>query len=335
VKNIVKIIRILIILALLIAANIGVLYADPDFTIVLFPDTQNMVSNDPSIWEKMAQWCVDHKSTNNIQAVMGLGDVTNNNNSTQYTEALAGWNRIKNAGIPYLPLIGNHEYPGAQPRDRNGTLWDSFFGNIYFWGQTWFGTPRPNSTVNYHVKLNIGTHKYLILCLECYPRPSSVTWAQSILEQSPDREVIVATHSYLNNDGSRSLPSQTTISSLGIGDGSLGYSGSQLWDILIKQYRNIFLVVCGHQITPPTSAYSQDTGVNGNLVHQLFCNHQYEANGGNGYLMLLKFRPSLGKIEVTSYSPTLNAYDSSGAYTLTVKNRTAMINGILKLLLEN
>jgi hypothetical protein len=330
-----KSLKILIILALIIALNTMVVYADPDFTIVLFPDTQNMISYYPDIWEAMAQWCVDHKSANNIQAVIGLGDVTNDNNDTQYTEALAGWDKIKKAGIPYLPLIGNHEYPGANPVNRNGTLWDTYFGTSYFAGQTWFGATLANSTANYFVKLNIGTHKYLILCLECFPRPSIVSQAQSILKANPDREVIVATHSYLNNNGTQSFPTDlySNVAYLGKGDGSLGDSGSQLWDNLIKQYSNIFLVVCGHYICTPTSAYSKATGVNGNLVHQLYCNHQCEPRGGNGYLMLLKFRPSLGKIEVTSYSPTLDAYDSTGAYTMAGKRGS--INYILQLFLGN
>jgi hypothetical protein len=323
-NKIMKIIRILIILALIITTHPRVIYADSDFTIVLFPDTQNMVSYYPGIWEAMAQWCVDHKSTNNIQAVIGLGDVTNHNNNTEYTEALAGWNRIKKSAIPCLPLIGNHEYPECNPVNRNGTLWDQYFGTSYFVGQRYVVVTLKNSTANYYVNLDIGTHKYLILCLECYPRPSTITLAHHVLKANPDREVIVATHSYLNNDGS--LCTQ--------GLGELGYSGSQLWDNLIKQYSNIFLVICGHRLTPPTSAYSQVKGVHGNLVHQLFCNHQYDANGGNGFLLLLKFRSSLGKIEVTSYSPTLDSYDSTGAYTIPMKSQTGSGPAILNLLLR-
>jgi hypothetical protein len=33
-------------------------------------------------------------------------------------------------------------------------------------------------------------------------------------------------------------------------------------------------------------------------------------------MALLKFRPSLGRIDVTTYSAYLDAYDSTGVYTM-------------------
>ncbi len=320
----------------LLAAGLGPAYGqalpgvtppapDPDFTVILFPDTQVEVECYPAIWEAMTQWCVNNKTVNNIQAVIGLGDVTNTYADAEFTEAVAGWNNIKNSGIPYVPLIGNHDYAQTMISTRDTTKWNANFGISYFTGQSWFGGALNNYTENYYVKLDIGNSKYLILCLEVFPRPATVDWADDILKANLDRQVIVATHSYLNNDGSRSLPTDkySTVTYLGNGTGTLGYSGSQLWDNLIKQYSNILLVVCGHYICSPTSAYSKGRGVNGNLVHQLFCDHQCDANGGNGYLMILKFRPALKKIEVTTYSPTLNAYDATGTYTLTYPSESA------------
>lgn len=319
-------------------AIIGVRPADQDFTIVLFPDTQNEVQLYPSFWEAMAQWCVDNKTGNNIQAVIGLGDVTNNNNAAEYREALVGWNNIKKADIPYIPLIGNHDYPDFTPKSRDTANWNTYFGIEYFVARNWFGAALNNKTENYYVKLNISSHKYLILCLECFPLPATLEWARGVLNANTDRETIVATHSYLDNDGQRSLPT-SPYGTVAFQVDSGAMSGQQLWDNFVKQYKNIFLVVCGHYICNPTSAYSSDTGINGNVVHQLFFDHQCEENGGNGYLVLLNFRPSLGRIEVTTYSPTLNAYDSTGAYTLVYKNSSCLwtktiVSSIMSLLLE-
>jgi Calcineurin-like phosphoesterase len=332
-----KLIKILIIWALIIAASAGVLHADSDFTLVLFPDTQYMVRDYPTTWEAMAQWVVDHKISNNIQAVIGLGDVTQDDNSSDYTEALRGWNNIKNAGVPYVPIIGNHDYDNVNM--RAASTWNTNFSTAYFSGKNWYGDSYNNYTENYYIKLDLGTQKYLILALELFPRTVLLTWAQAVISANTDRKVIITTHGYLNPDGTRTLHTDSD------GPDDLGLTGDndgqQVWDKLIKSNSNIIMVVCGHQTNPPwpqTSAYSPVNGVNGNVVHQFFINHQSEVNGGNGYMALLNFRPSLGLVEVKTYSPTLNAYDPTGTYTMIVnaiKTKTRGMGPILFLLLND
>ena len=132
-----------------------------------------MVRDYPATWEAMAQWVVDHKISNNIQAVIGLGDVTQSHTNSEYTEALLGWNNIKNAGVPYIPIIGNHDYNNLVIRDAS--KWNNIFGTAYFSGKSWYGENYNNSTENYYIKLDIGTHKYLIMALELFPRTVVLT----------------------------------------------------------------------------------------------------------------------------------------------------------------
>jgi hypothetical protein len=311
--KIIKFIIILISCSLIIVAPSGALHADSDFTLVIFPDAQKMVKHYPSIWEAMAQWVVDHRVSNNIQAVISSGDMTNGGGSSEYKEALVGWNNIKNAGIPYVPIMGNHDYNDVT--HRNVTWWNTYLGSAYFSGKRWYEGNYSSSGENYYIKLDIGTQKYLVLALEFFPRNKVLTWAQRIITANADRQVIIATHGYLNADGTRIQQSDSTgpvYWRLSADNG-----GQQLWDKLIKLNSNIIMVICGHQ-HGRTSAYAPDYGVDGNLIHQFFINHQDGANGGNGYLALLKFRPSLGRIEVTTYSPALDAYDPTGAYTMPV-----------------
>ena len=100
---------------------------DENFSIVLFPDTQNMVSSHPDMWESMPKWVVDNQAKRNIKAVIGLGDVTNylyNEDKEEYEEAVSGWNLIKSSGIIYMPTRGNG--------DSNEALWNEYFGPEYF-----------------------------------------------------------------------------------------------------------------------------------------------------------------------------------------------------------
>jgi hypothetical protein len=277
-----------------------------DFTIVLFPDTQYEVQSFPEAWESMPQWVADNKEVNNIQAVIGLGDVTNQHSASEFKEAVKSWDILDRAGIPYVTVIGNHDYDSLP--QRSAVSWNDNFGIDRFSTKSWYGGAYQNSTENYWINLDIGSHKYLVLALEFFPRTQVLQWAQSIITANSDREVIIATHGYLNGNGSRTLHGHA------YGPDDNDCDGQQVWNNLLKLDSKILLTVCGHQIGGPTSAYSSDTGMAGNTVHQLFINHQNENNGGNGYMALLKFRPSAGKVEMTTYSALLNSFDSSGVY---------------------
>ncbi|MDP2983464.1 MAG: metallophosphoesterase, partial [Candidatus Latescibacter sp.] len=216
---------------------------EPDFTIVLFPDTQLMVKNNPAVWRAMPQWVLDNKTSQNIQAVIGLGDVTEDHTIGQFTEAKNGWNVVDATGLPYMPIIGNHDYNSLPDNlsSRDTTNWNSYFGISTFSGKSWYGGAYNNSTDNYWIKFDVGSHKYLVLALEVFPRSEVLTWAQGIIDANTDREVIIATHAYLNTDGTRILHGDS------YGPDGLNVASDndaqQMWDSLIKLNSNIILVV--------------------------------------------------------------------------------------------
>ena len=84
-----------------------------------------------------------------------------------------------------------------------------------------------NSTDNYYVQLDIGSHKYLIIALEYFSRSVVLTWAQGILNANTNREVIVATHSYLNPNGTRTIHSDPFGLDMYGGAASIGCLDSQ------------------------------------------------------------------------------------------------------------
>jgi len=292
----------------------GPVDSDDDFTIILYPDTQNMVSDNQAIWQAMNDWVINNKTALNIQAVMSTGDTTNGNTTTEYEEAVEGWDKIKNSSLVYVPMVGNHDYGNIPNRDV--TNWNTYFGTNYFSGKSWFGGAYNNSTDNYYVKFDVGTHKYLVLALEFIPRDDVLTWAQGVLDDNTDREVILLTHSFLNQDGTRTAhddPGHYGADPYGLGDDN---DGPRLWEEFIKVNSNIFLIASGHELYAPLTRVIQDINSTGRIVNQVFANYQVEANGGDGYVVLWKFRPSLGKIEMTTYSTNLDSYDSTGAYTI-------------------
>lgn len=296
---------------------------EPDFTMVLVPDNGAAVDYFTNTWRSTMQWIADNITTQNIVAAISGGDLSNFAYESEFAEAKVGYDMVKNAGIVYVPIVGNHDYPagGSSITTRDVTNWNATFGTNYFAGKSWFGGAYNNSTDNYYVKFEVGSRKFMVLALELFPRPEVIVWAQGVMGANGDRETIVATHSYLNHDGSRTLSTDI------YGTGTYGVPATQdsqhLWDGFLKLYPNIFLVVCGHQVYEPYSAYLKDVGVNGNIVHQLFINYQTLDYGNNGYLGLLKFRPSLGKIEVSCYETHLGTTDPTGIYTFAYPNIAA------------
>lgn len=235
----------------------------------------------------MPAWIVANRVRLNIRAVIGLGDVTEGSTIQEYDEALKGWNVIKASRLIYMPMRGNHDFPES--------LWNQYFGTKYFNRMAWFGGAYNNSTSCYYTKFTEGSQKYLVMAMGFTPNSSQIRWAQKVLNNNTDCKVIVAAHSYLDITG-------------------FTPEGTTLWNKLINNNKNIFLVVCGH-MHYPYSVYLIGTGRNGNRVNELRVDYQ-DLNYGAGYMEILKFEPLKGRIETSTYSAYLNKTDPTGSYTM-------------------
>ena len=284
------------------------------FTVVVYPDSQNEVDNGAAralVWQKQNQWVVNNKTTLNIVAVLGVGDIVNEPSDTAYTTATEnGYNLIDKAGIPYLSIVGNHDYPNFDLSQRDSSKYDQYFGPFRYAGKQWYlGGYPAQSNANMAIAFDVGSRKYLVIGLEVFPRFPVVSWAESVINANPDREVILVTHAYLKTDGTRYVANDAGA------DPNTTYTGQGLWDGFIKSNSRIFMVLGGHDICSPTDAYLINTGTNNNPVRQIFTNHQCYPD--NGSVLLLKFKPSSGIIEAIPYSTNLEMNDpESTPYTL-------------------
>jgi hypothetical protein len=284
------------------------------FTVVVYPDSQNEVDNSAAralVWQKQNQWVVNNKTNLNIVAVLGVGDIVNDPSDTGYTTAAEkGYNLIATAGIPYLTIAGNHDYLNFDLSKRDSSKYDQYFGPFRYAGKQWYlGGYPAHSNTNMAIAFDAGSRKYLVIGLEVFPRFAAVSWAQSVINADPDREVIVVTHAYLKTDGTRYLVNDAGA------DPSTTYTGQGLWDGFIKTNSRIFMVLGGHDICSPTDAYLISTGTRNNPVRQIFTNHQCFPD--NGSILLLKFKPSSGTIEAIPYSTNFEMNDpESTPYTL-------------------
>ena len=317
-----------------------------DFTVVALPDTQYYSESYPAILNSQMQWIVNNAGALNIQLVLGLGDIVNNGgSSTQWATADAAYKKLDAAHIPYFAPLGNHDYDANNPSGRTSATnnFNRYFGpsryaNGTYWSTPyWQGSYPSGSNENFYGSVTINGQQYLILALEFYPRDASLSWAAQVIQNNPGAQVIIITHSYEYFDNTRvSACNSFDAQYYGLGADN---DGDAMWTKLVRQYKNISLVLSGHEVRgagQDATGHRSDLGSNGNLVNQILSNYQNMTNGGNGYLRIMKFHPSSDSIDVLTYSPYLNSYltDSGNQFTIPWHNWTGTgagsISGVVK-----
>jgi len=287
--------------------------AENDFTIVVLPDTQNYSTSYPEIFAAQTEWIVENATSSlNIQMVLHEGDVVNDGDSaTEWSNAMAALNTLNDNNIPNLISLGNHDYD-----DDALTRSSLFFNNnidydTWYADKSWFngGAYEPGKSDNVYTRLNIGSLRYLFMTLEFGPRQGVIDWANQVISENPEYQVVIVTHTYMYSDDTRH-GSGDSWNPHDYGIGADAHDGEEMWTELVKLHGNVFLVVNGHVLNDGLGQLTS-TGDNGNSVHQILANYQMEPNGGNGWLRYYTFKPSEDKIYAYTYSPTLDQFDTS------------------------
>ncbi len=306
----------------------------PDFSVVVLPDTQFYAESYPNIFDQQTQWIVDNQANYNIQFVLGVGDIVNvADQPVQWQNADAAVSLLDRANIPYVLPLGNHDYDHFDPASRGTTAFNTYFGPSRYAQYSWYMGGYPSGTNdNFYAEFTVNGQQYLILALEFIPRDAALAWAKTVLDANPDKEIIVVTHSFTFTDATRGdqcnnndvFPSGNN-------------QGEDVWQKLLINYPNLSLVLNGHFYIGNNASQRADLGLHKNLVNQIFANYQNLSNGGDGWMRIMTFRPSLNRIDVVTYSPYLNQYmtDSNDQFSITwhstgVANGTGTITGIVR-----
>ncbi|MGE5735443.1 MAG: Ig-like domain-containing protein [Acidobacteriota bacterium] len=197
--------------------------SDPDFSIVLFPDTQYYNGSYNYLFQDQVNWVVANQAALNIKMVIGLGDIVDGGgypvDSTgkivgtcqttppstwqkQWQQAQAAVKILTSHGIPYQPTIGNHDYDcqADRPQPRIASNYFYYFGPPNFQPTAYILDAAGKRTPNFYRTVKIGSTTYMVLSLELFPQSSILTKANQLISSFPG-PVIVATHAYLSNDG--------------------------------------------------------------------------------------------------------------------------------------
>lgn len=280
------------------------------FTVIMLPDTQVYVRNELEYFEAQIDWIIENQEALNVQMVAHVGDVVYDydKDEDQWDRAAQTLERLDEYDIPFLISPGNHDY---KRDERDSTMFNDWFPLSRFENmetyQGAFETDKSDST--YHV-VESGSFPLLILALEYAPRDEVLQWANDVVDEYDQHHVIVVTHGYLYHDNSLIDEDNSKRAETRFPYDSNINEGDDIWEKLIRENENIFMVLCGH-----TGSSSDPVGNRvskndyGNNVYQQMLNYQRFTMTDNGYLKVLQFFPDDDLIIVSSWSPWFDQFD--------------------------
>ena len=273
-----------------------------DYTFAVVGDTQIVARQDKQNGtqnlNRVYDWILSQKEAQNIQYVMGLGDITDGNTDEEWAIAKNAIHRL-NGKIPYSLVRGNHDGsdkinatfndPATSP--YSNSYEGSFDGKL---NNTWR-------------TLTVGTNQipYLIMTLDYGPTDEILAWADKVVEDHPDHNVIITTHAYLFRDGTTLDKGDVCPPS---DSGSAYNNGDQVWEKFVKKHENIVMVLSGHDPCAQV-VVNQTKGDHGNVVTQMLIDPQgVDVKTLTGAVALLHFSADGSKVTVEYYSTLRDAY---------------------------
>jgi 3',5'-cyclic AMP phosphodiesterase CpdA len=284
------------------------------WTLVILPDTQTYCSQFPGLFDLQTQWIVDNKEKYNITYVLQNGDITDYNTTLEWQRADRALRRLDDV-VPYVIVTGNHDYGSKEnmAKDRTTNI-NKYFPPSRFENWPTFGGVKTDGRIenNYHL-FEAGGKKWLILGLEWGPRDETLQWANQILRKFPQRHAIIVTHAYLYSDSTlydwQEKGNKQNWNPHSYGTKGGVNDGRQIWDKLVRGNSNVFMVINGHVLNDGLGFFTS-TADNGNKVYQMLVNFQMRPLGGESWLRLLEFLPDGKTIQVKTYCPLYEKYET-------------------------
>lgn len=275
------------------------------FTIALIPDTQKYTEKPElnEIFDVQTRYLANHVVTKNIAFASHLGDIVENGDlESEWIVADQAMSHMDGV-VPYGIVIGNHDFYDEWGNPQLGSpLYNKYFPESRFSAYPWWGGFSPDSLSSYQVFTTpLGEFLYLHLTVDS--PPPAIQWAQQVLNEHPGMPTMVTTHVYLRENGRIPAP---YLSGLGGSTTWEGISADDLFETLIASNDQVFMITCGH-----ISAEFYQVSINnkGNEVYELLQDYQNRENGGEGFLRLLQFYPTLNRVQAVTYSPWLKTYE--------------------------
>jgi hypothetical protein len=325
-------------------------FADPDgydFSMVHYTDTQYLsegaveqeAAEERAVWAAgytgVMDWIVDNADERKIAYVAHTGDIIENNIRAyppeledqvigEFDFASEAQGRIDAAGIPNGVVAGNHDNQSGM----NPELYDQYFGPDRYeeaaegWADASYGgTMKPGSNENHYDLFSAGGLDFVVVGLSYGVTRDEAEWAASIFDRYSDRNGVLLTHDYLEPSSSPD----------GRGANFGGSDGPLLYNLLVKDNPNVFLVLAGHRHGVGTNVRPPVVGDIGGGVVELLADYQFytvpadqlgltqiggynpadQLQFGASFFRMLQFDVDRGEVSIDTYSPLLGEFGAT------------------------
>lgn len=247
------------------------------FSMAVIGDTQKLVVDTPENVHYLYDWLINNKEKEKIGYVIGLGDITDNATIAEYDVVVEQIDRLCEAyGDDFVAPRGNHDINSLGKKNPEVYVtYDEAFKNSDYAATIPVGQRMTaGSIANCYKTVNICGIPYLILVLDVTPTNAMLAWADGVVEDHPNHNVIVVTHAYLTFDGTTlDYDDFTTTDRTDDGGTDDTNNGLEIWENFVKKHSNISLVLSGH-IGYDYVITSYAEGDNRNVVTQILSDHQ-------------------------------------------------------------
>nr|WP_246211395.1 lamin tail domain-containing protein [Phytoactinopolyspora alkaliphila] len=285
-------------------------FKDPDeydFALGYVADTQHLSEGFRSTFTAMNTWLVTNQDARKIPYTVHVGDIVQSwmwgthlepraRDEYQFASDVMGILDDANHGYGVAP--GNHDNKYGRAND----LYNEYFPPSRFEGKPWYGGSwRPDDNMNHYDVLEIGGAKFLVVYVEyqsVFEREAVFGWANQVIGDHPDHNVIFATHEYIHPTGELTNREDDRWTS----------QGQEFFEEIVLPNENVFLVLSGHTAGVALNIKRDVGGVAGRVVIEMLANYQqFEKDDRHnvGFLRLLQFDVDAKQVAVNTYSPKL------------------------------
>jgi len=286
------------------------------FTVVVIPDTQHYVGlgckgsrassapvTNPHL-EAQVRWIRDHRQDQDIVFVTHVGDIVDYNRREEWAVARQHLDGLRGV-VPFGLTVGNHDMKGS----GDARLFQEYFPAASFRPYPWYvgcyEHARDDQTVsagnvNSAQVFRGGGLDFLHLNLECNAPDDVLDWANRLIENHPQRRVLITTHMDLGIIDKPKTAEGFIKDPQGRmqwvkNHGPRGNTAQQMWEKCYRKHARLAIVFSGDQ-SRVTALRESRTGDHGNTIHFLMSDYMSAP-----VLRLVRFQPAENRLDVLTY----------------------------------
>lgn len=285
-----------------------------DTSIAFLGDTQSATMSHRDEFADMVAWQISNAEARNIDYSVQVGDLiqqwmwgTHRENRAREEFAFASdlLENMESAALPYGTLPGNHDNLWGRSND----LFNEYFPLSRFEEQSSVVSSFPEGeSTNHAAEFTVEGAPFLVVHLSYLPvlgREQILQWANDVVADHPDHNVILAVHELIDTNGD--LTNRD--------DHRWNSQGQEIHDALVVPNENVFLVLSGHTAGVALNEIEDPAGIGSDrtVLHMLadyasfrVTPHYRDAT----FLRLLQIDIAGGRMAVNTYSPTLDEHNA-------------------------